>query len=77
MIMKRIITSILLGAVLSVASVGLNAQALPDDIVLKNGHVELRFGGSEKNFFFRYFYFDGVNILPSTGSVTHPWEVTL
>lgn len=77
MIMKRIITSILLGAVLSVASVGLNAQALPDDIVLKNDHVELRFGGSEKNFFFRYFYFDGVNILPSTGSVTHPWEVTL
>ena len=77
MIMKRIITSILLGAVLSVCSLGINAQALPDDIVLKNDHVELRFGGSEKNFFFRYFYFDGVNILPSTGSVTHPWEVTL
>ena len=54
-----------------------SAQHLEDDFVLKNDKVELRFGGSDKNYFFRYFYFDGVNILPSSGSNTHPWEITL
>ena len=34
-----------------------SAQHLEDDFVLKNDKVELRFGGSDKNYFFRYFYF--------------------
>ncbi len=64
-------------AFLFLGAFSLSAQPLADDIVLKNEHVELRWGGSPKNYFFRYFYFDGVNILPSSGSTAHPWEVTL
>ncbi|MGN1225616.1 MAG: glycoside hydrolase, partial [Candidatus Cryptobacteroides sp.] len=67
----------LLLALALLSSVLSYSQHLEDDIVLKNDRVELRFGGSDKNFFFRYFYFDGVNILPASGSTTHPWELTL
>ncbi len=73
--MKKIASLALAIAFSSVLA--LNAQPLADDIVIKNDHVELRWGGSPKNYFFRYFYFDGVNILPSSGSTAHPWEVTL
>ncbi len=73
--MKKIASIVLAIALGSVFTLG--AQPLADDIVIKNDHVELRWGGSPKNYFFRYFYFDGVNILPSSGSTAHPWEVTL
>ncbi len=73
--MKKI-ASLLLALVCG-SSLMLSAQPLADDIVIKNDHVELRWGGSPKNYFFRYFYFDGLNILPSSGSTAHPWEVTL
>jgi hypothetical protein len=68
--------SILLGLVCG-SALTLGAQPLADDIVIRNDHVEMRWGGSPKNYFFRYFYFDGLNILPSSGSTAHPWEVTL
>ncbi len=67
--------SILLGLVCG-SALTLGAQPLADDIVIRNDHVEMRWGGSPKNYFFRYFYFDGLNILPSSGSTAHPWEVT-
>lgn len=73
--MKKIASLVL--AIAFSGVLALNAQPLADDIVIKNDHVELRWGGSPKNYFFRYFYFDGVNILPSSGSTAHPWEVTL
>lgn len=71
--MRRTVTCILALACCIFAQ----AQHLDNDIVLKNDKVELRFGGSPNSYFFRYFYFDGVNILPSSGSNTYPWEITL
>ena len=68
----RILFAFVLGSAFT-----LGAQPLADDIVISNSHVEMRWGGSPKNYFFRYFYFDGLNILPSSGSTAHPWEVTL
>lgn len=71
--MKRIILSFMTLACCLFAQ----AQPLENDIVLKNDKVELRFGGSAGSYFFRYFYFDGENVLPSSGSATHPWQITL
>jgi hypothetical protein len=56
------------------------SSAAPD-LVLKNKHVELTFDGG-KNFLFKTYRrvgaegIRGVNMLPGTGSATHPWVIT-
>ncbi len=51
------------------------ASAQPaEDMVLKNGRVELVFSGGN-NFLFKAYRSEGVNMLPDGGSATHPWQL--
>lgn len=45
-----------------------------EDFVLKNKNVELIFANG-KEFLFKEFRMDGVNILPQKGSTTYPWQL--
>lgn len=50
------------------------AQDTDDDWSLKNNHVELTFSRG-KDFLFRSYRSQGVEMLPAGGSATHPWRL--
>lgn len=57
-------------------SASVTAKNENGNFVLKNKNVELVFANG-KEFLFKEFRMDGMNILPVDGSTTHPWQPNL
>lgn len=55
-------------------SASVTAKNENGNFVLKNKNVELVFANG-KEFLFKEFRMDGMNILPVNGSTTHPWQL--
>ena len=55
-------------------SASVTAKNENGNFVLKNKNVELVFANG-KEFLFKEFRMDGMNILPVDGSTTHPWQL--
>lgn len=68
--------SLLLAALLLTIPCATTAADAPaDDLVLRNGRVELTFAGGD-TFLFKSYRSEGMEMLPERGSTTHPWRLT-
>ena len=68
-------TLLLAALLLTVPCMTTAAEAPVDDLVLKNGRVELTFSGGD-TFLFKSYRSEGAEMLPEGGSATHPWRLT-